>query len=352
MKILEIKNLSSGYKEKNKTKIISSNINLEISKGELIALIGPNGSGKSTLLRTISGLQDKIKGQINIQNKNIFKITTKERAFLLSLVLTEDIYAQNMSVYDLVSIGRHPYSGHLGILTDTDKKKIIYSLQKLNLHEYTNRFIDTLSDGEKQRVMIARALAQDTPLMMLDEPTAHLDLPNRVELMKSLLELTHSTQKAIIISTHELDLAIQWCDKIWLMDKKGDISVGTPEDLILENNISKTFSSKSFNFDIESGNFIINRNTNHTILIYNKTFCSLWLKKALERIGYKAELKNTPFNKKQDKNINYILYIYELDYNKWKINYNNKKIICTNIEEVLHNIPNPKSKVLLNEIKD
>jgi iron complex transport system ATP-binding protein len=217
MSILTTHKLSIGYSKKGKVNIVQSELNLKLQSGELVCMIGPNGSGKSTLLRTLTGLQKPLTGNTTIDGKEISKLKQREKALMISLVLTERVEIENATVYNLVSLGRHPHSNWWGNVTNEEDAIIREAIEMVHLEHKMHQNINELSDGERQRAMIAKALAQDTPIIMLDEPPAHLDLPNRVEIMLLLHRLAHKTDKAIILSTHELDLALQAADRIWLI---------------------------------------------------------------------------------------------------------------------------------------
>ena len=203
--ILTISNLEIGYKTNKTTKSVAGSLNLSLNPGELVCLIGPNGSGKSTLMKTLAGLLPALQGNIFLNDVNIAQISRKLLAQKLSLVLTEPIVTGNLTAYDLVSFGRYPYTGWLGTLTDPDRHHVDEAIQQAGITPYVQRNIHELSDGERQKAMIARALCQDTQIILLDEPTAHLDLPNRVDIMHLLKTLSRETDKAILLSTHELD---------------------------------------------------------------------------------------------------------------------------------------------------
>lgn len=250
MSILLTTLLSIGYKKT----AIQENLNLQIQEGELVCLIGPNGCGKSTLLRTLAGLQKPISGEITINNKQTHQLSATEKALLLAIVLTEKIEVDNLTVYDLVFTGRYPHSSWLGNRTELDIEKTQEAINMVHLAHKQNSFINELSDGEKQRAMIAKALAQDTPLIFLDEPTAHLDLPNRVEIMLLLRRLAKETNKAIVLSTHELDLAIQVCDQLWLMNEQG-IETGVPSDSEIKTHIQATFACDALEINPTTGSF-------------------------------------------------------------------------------------------------
>nr|WP_320120030.1 ABC transporter ATP-binding protein [uncultured Marinifilum sp.] len=285
--ILTTKNLSIGYKQSKKDALcLLSDINLTIRRGEMVCLLGPNGAGKSTLMRTIAGIQVPLAGYTMVEGTPIRDRNFKEIAQLLSIVLTERINVGNLTVYHIVSLGRHPYTSWMGKLSKGDNEKIKWAMEQVGVLHYANHFVNQLSDGEKQRVMIAKALAQDTPLIMLDEPTAHLDLPNRVEIMRLLHRLARETNKAILLSTHELDLALQAADLIWLMSRNQPVKVGAPEDLVLNGSIEETFHNKSFNFDRKTGNFIMNYQKKQTIQLLGNDVMGFWTQRALSREGY------------------------------------------------------------------
>ncbi len=329
--ILKTSDLSIGYKEKRAEDLcLLSNLNLTIRRGELVCLLGPNGSGKSTLMRTIAGLQAPLKGKTLVEGIPIRERNFSEIARLLSIVLTERLQVGNLSVYHIVSLGRHPYTSWMGGLSKKDKFMIQWALEQVGLWQYENRLITQLSDGERQRVMIAKALAQDTPLIMLDEPTAHLDLPNRVEIMRLLRDLAKETDKAILLSTHELDLALQAADIIWLMSKNNDLKIGAPEDLVLSGHIEETFKNKSFNFDRKSGNFIMNYQKKQKVQLIGNDIMAFWTQRALAREGYQVTRERTK---------NCSIHLIE-DNMEWQINQQGEIINCKNIQDLLLNLNN------------
>ena len=264
---------------------VQSDLNLQANARDLICLTGTNGAGKSTLLRTLAGLQKPLKGTITIQNKSVHKLSSYERSTLFSLVLTDPVDVENLTVHDLVALGRFPYTNWAGSLSEIDEAKITESLQQVNLAHKAHSYLNEISDGEKQRAVIAKALAQDTPLVLLDEPTAHLDLPNRIEIMLLLRRLSVNTQKTFILSTHELDLALQMADKIWLMGENG-VEIGIPEDLMLSGKFQEAFGSQSFKFDEADGHCKINHLMGPLqVKIVGDKPAILWLERALIRCG-------------------------------------------------------------------
>lgn len=282
---LQTINLNIGYKKH----IVQKNLNLSAQKKDLICLTGTNGSGKSTLLRTLAGLQPAISGQIFLSDTNINTLSNKQKSHLLSLVLTDNIEIENLTIKGLVSMGRIPYTNWYGKLSPEDEKIINEALDNVNLLHKADCKITEISDGEKQRAVIAKALAQNTPLVLLDEPTAHLDLPNRIDVMLLLRRLSVTTEKIFILSTHELDLALQISDKIWLMTKDG-IKEGIPEDLMLQNIFQDAFGSKSFYFDDIDGHCHLKQLCGPLkVSVINKTDRTnkyeSWMRRALIRVG-------------------------------------------------------------------
>ncbi len=284
--LMETRKLSIGYSLDKGAKVLGEAIDLKLTKGSFIALLGPNGSGKSTLIKTLSGLLKSLAGDVFVDGVNLNDIAKTQRAKKISVVLTDPISTPGLSVYDVVSLGRFPYTNWLGKLTTKDEEIIESSLQLVDMQSFANRALQTLSDGEKQRVMIAKALAQQSEIVILDEPTAHLDLINRVEIMKLLRKLAHEQNRAILISTHELDLAMQSADMLWLMRADKQISVGAPEDLILNQSMQDVFAQSSVDFDHITGMFKIKHEIKTEMhFSSDNDQIALWTKKALEKIG-------------------------------------------------------------------
>jgi iron complex transport system ATP-binding protein len=285
MSLLKTKELSIGYSQRSELVVVQSGLNLEVYPGQMICLIGPNGCGKSTLLRTLSGLQLPLAGRVLINSDDIIKLSSSARAQLISLVLTDRVDIDNATVRSIVAMGRHPYSNWWGSLSGAEYKKVDEAIRLVHLEKKSNQLFAELSDGERQRVMIAKAFVQDTPVIMLDEPTAHLDLPNRVEIMLLLHRLAHESGKAILLSTHELDMALQAADSIWLMTDNG-IEVGVPEDLVLKGSFSDAFLSSNYFFNPTNGNFSMNYQLNKEIGLIGERTKIYWTLRALARAGY------------------------------------------------------------------
>lgn len=287
--ILNTKGLAAGYGSGPKLKEVLSGLDLDLKQGELTCLLGPNGSGKSTLIRTLTGIQKALNGEVAIGGKAVRDYTQKELARKVSMVLTDRQAPGNLTAFALVSLGRFPYTGWMGTLTQADKKLIRWAMEVTGTVPFANRHIGELSDGERQKVMIARALVQDTDLIILDEPTAHLDLPNRMEIFHLLLELAHSSGKAILLSTHEMDMALTHADRLWLVHQQS-ISAGVPEDLVLAGMLEAAFTRERLTFDYEAGGFKASRKSDlPAIHVTGPAALQKWTRNALERKGYPIE---------------------------------------------------------------
>jgi len=247
---INISDLTVGY-DKNP---LLKDINLASNSGKMIGLFGRNGQGKSTLLKTISGLLPPISGGFNFEGIDILALSEKERAKVLSIVSTTQQNIGGITVKDFIAFGRFPYTNWLGINTNKDFQEIDNAIALCKLENLAHRNYDELSDGEKQKVNIARAIAQDTPLIILDEPTVHLDLINKVEVFKLLKELSTNYNKTIIISTHQIEYALQICDEIWLINDK-EIEAFSPESLINANKLSQLFDEDIISFDKNTQSF-------------------------------------------------------------------------------------------------
>lgn len=286
---IQLQGLSIGYITKKERKTVAEGITASILSGELTCLLGVNGIGKSTLLRTLSAFQPKLDGDIFVQQKEISSYSEKELSTLLSVVLTEKCDIKNMSARELIGLGRSPYTGFWGTLSNEDKQFVERAISLVKIENLSNRMVDTLSDGERQKVMIAKALAQNTPIIFLDEPTAFLDFPSKVEIMQLLHRLSRETNKTIFLSTHDLELALQIADKIWLIDKHSSVTIGTPEDLSLSGKLSSFFARKGIIFDEESGLFRIENSYNRKIRLSGHGQLYTMVRKALLRNGVLAD---------------------------------------------------------------
>ena len=232
--VIRTKNLSIGYVLKGgHLKLVHDALDLNLYPGEVTCLLGLNGAGKSTLLRTLCGFQPSLGGEIELKGKPLASYSQGDFSRMVGVVLTEKTNAGGITVYELVSLGRHPYTGFFGQLRQDDRRIIEESLAAAGIAHKARNYVSELSDGERQKAMIAKALAQQCPIILLDEPTAFLDVTSRIETMVLLHKLAVEQQKAILLSTHDLDLAIQLGDCLWLQEKKRPMACGTPEDLIM-----------------------------------------------------------------------------------------------------------------------
>ncbi|MDQ7028254.1 MAG: ABC transporter ATP-binding protein [Anaerolineae bacterium] len=285
--ILKTHQLAIGYPKFT----VAADIDVALYEGELVCLIGPNGAGKSTLLRTIAGIQTPITGHTTLLGDDVHKLEARELARRLSIVLTDRIDVGLLSGYALVALGRHPYTDWTGQLSKQDEAIIRWAVEAVGAEEIAPRNVNELSDGERQKLMIARALAQEPAVMLLDEPTAYLDLPRRVEIMLLLRDLARKTSRAILLSTHDLDLALRNADRIWLMPKDGVLQVGAPEDLVLSGAFESAFSSEGVLFDRRAGSFRTQVEATKTIVVEGEGVRKIWTIRALERIGYALDDK-------------------------------------------------------------
>jgi len=254
--ILETKDLAIGYTAKKKLSVIADEINIKLKKHQLVALLGKNGIGKSTLLRTLTKVQPKLAGEIILKEKNLEEISSRHLSQKISLVLTERIPDSNLTVYELIALGRQPYTNWIGTLTDQDRSFINFAIDNTKIRNLIQKKYYELSDGQLQKVMIARALAQNTEIIILDEPTAHLDVHHKIEVFNLLQTLVKKFKKTVILSTHEVQLALQHADELWLMNDK-QFTYGNTHDLIADGELSSLFDSQLIQFDVNSKQFIL-----------------------------------------------------------------------------------------------
>ncbi|MFO8021969.1 MAG: ABC transporter ATP-binding protein [Perlabentimonas sp.] len=286
---VSIDNLGIGYNPNN---YLLPKFSVEAHEGELIALVGRNGIGKSTLLRTIMGLHAPFEGRVNIIGKSASSLLRKERSRLLSFVPADTVKIPNLFIRDFVALSRFPYTGWSRTLAAADWDMVDKSLLQVGINHLSYRDITTVSDGERQRAMIAFALAQDAKIILLDEPTAYLDLPNKFEVVRLLSQLAHSRNKTIIYSTHDLQGAISEADNIWMMLDTGFVA-GAPEDIALSNGFNRFLANTNMMFDISAGLFKNQRNLEKTIALNGQGVAMLWTKKLAERLGFTTAENNS-----------------------------------------------------------
>lgn len=252
--------LTTGYRNSKVEKLVTKNLTASLYSGELTCLLGPNGAGKSTLLRTLTGFQKPLSGEIELEGKPLRYYSSNELARTVSVVLTEKPMLENMDAETLVSLGRSPYTGFWGKLGKEDKQAVDEAISLVGIEELRHRMIQSLSDGERQKVMIAKALSQSTGVIFLDEPTAFLDYPSKVEIMLLLHSLAHEKVKTVFMSTHDLELALQLSDRIWLMDQNLGVCAGKYRELAESGDIERYFAHPGIIFDRNNGVFLIDSN--------------------------------------------------------------------------------------------
>lgn len=274
---------------------LASGLNLELRPAELVCLIGPNGVGKSTLLRTLAGMEKPLAGTVWLEGENLHRLPPLELAKRLAIVLTGRVESPLLTARELVSLGRHPYTDWLGRLTVRDKESVQRAMQMTDTLHFGARPLAQLSDGERQKVIIARALAQEPKTLLLDEPTAFLDLPRRVELLQLLRRLARQTGTAILLSTHDLDLALRLSDRLWLLSSAGKMEVGLPEELALNGAVARVFQSEGAYFDHAIGAFRVHQPVHGPISLEGNGYgvTDAWTWRALERLGYEVHNGNS-----------------------------------------------------------
>ena len=255
--VIQGKELGIGYRSGRQTKFVHRNLNFELHRGELTCLLGANGAGKSTLLRTLAAAQPGLEGKLELLGKPLDAYTERERSRLIGVVLTDKTQAGGLTVYELVALGRQPHTGFFGRLNKKDEAVIEHALQAVGIAEKAKNYTAELSDGERQKVMIAKALVQECPLILLDEPTAFLDVVSRIEIMTLLHRLAVEEQRAILLSTHDIEQALVLADRLWLLTPENGLECGVTEDLILANRMDTLFNKedKTIRFDLMHGVF-------------------------------------------------------------------------------------------------
>ena len=318
---IRLTGLSIGYRGKHSVKCVADGISQAIHSGELTCLLGENGAGKSTLLRTLSGFLSPLAGEISILGRPLSSYKERELATVIGVVLTEKSNLQNMTVRELVGMGRSPYTGFWGRLSADDRHKVDDALSLVGIAALSDRMVQTLSDGERQKVMIAKALAQETPIIFLDEPTAFLDYPSKVEILHLLHRLSREMHKTIFLSTHDLELALQIADRLWLMPRRSDpekrgsadgsaggqevghgggrkggrsVTVGTPEDLSLDGTLDMFFRRKGVAFEKQTGLYRIEPEYRAEVRLTGDPVACEMVRKALRRNGIRAVAAPAP----------------------------------------------------------
>lgn len=287
--VIQGKDLSIGYRTGKQEKTVHENLNFQLHAGELTCLLGANGAGKSTLLRTLSASQPSLGGELMMLGKSVNEYTEKERSRTIGVVLTDKTFAGGLSVYELVGLGRQPHTGFFGRLSKEDKRIIEEAMENVGIAHKARSYTAELSDGERQKVMIAKALVQECPLILLDEPTAFLDVVSRIEIMHLLHRLAIEQQKAILLSTHDIEQALVLSDKLWLLSKEHGLQCGVTEDIILNHQMENLFPHKNICFDYEHGVYYPLSNGQKEIFVESEDPTLLhWSLNALNRHGYQC----------------------------------------------------------------
>jgi iron complex transport system ATP-binding protein len=322
--ILSFDSLKIGYVSGKNENVLLPPLTASADNGELIAVIGRNGIGKSTLLRTLTGLQQPLGGDIFYNGKNIRDYSRMELAQKVGYISTEIIQVSNMRVYDLVALGRFPHTNWIGKIEMKDHEVILDALKKTSMEPFSRKFISELSDGERQKSMIARILAQDTSIMIMDEPTAFLDVAGKYEILHLMHMLSSKSDKTIIFSTHDLQMAISQSDKIWLiLDNK--LIEGAPEDLMITGAFDHLFDSSTVLFNSEDGTFSFRSDTKGSIYIEGDGNKRRWTEKAINRAGYTVS---------KEKTIPYVI-IPDDDNNCWQLSGQSNIQECSSIYELI-----------------
>lgn len=285
--ILEAKQLSIGYRSGKSDKIILSDLNFTLNRGELTCLLGTNGVGKTTLLRTLSATQPSLSGSLNLLGRPIESYSDADLSKLIGVVLTDKPQAGGLSVYDLVALGRQPHTGFFGRLSRHDHEIIRHAIEVVGIAHKAQSYTAHLSDGERQKVMIAKALVQECPFILLDEPTAFLDVASRLEVLELLHKLAHDENKAILLTTHEIEQTLILADRLWLITPDEQLLCGITEDLVLNHAMDLLFVEKDIQFDLMHGIFSPTvRGDKRTVLQAENEILRHWAQNALNRHGY------------------------------------------------------------------
>lgn len=282
--VLSGKNLSLGYESRNQRKVVLSNLDFELVSGQMTCLLGPNGVGKSTLIKAIMGKIEPFSGSLELFGTAPTSYHRDALSKKLSVVLSEPVFPAQMTVEQLVALGRTPYLNWSGRLSAEDKKHVSKALEATKMDYLGQERLGELSDGQRQKAMIARALAQDCPVMVLDEPTSHLDLVNRYEIMQLLQEIAKIKKKAVLVVTHDLDIAIETGQQLWILNCGSPLISGTPEDLILQGEINHLLPSEKYFFDPKRGKVVMHHEK-PSIQIEGPEELVYWVEKALLKSG-------------------------------------------------------------------
>jgi iron complex transport system ATP-binding protein len=276
--------LSLGYSQQGKRKELLHDLAFQLYSGELTCLLGPNGVGKSTLIKAILGDLKPWEGRLILDQQELHTYSLEERAKRIAVVLSEPSYPGNLTVGQLVALGRTPHTSWGGKLSTEDRIWVGQALSDTRLTALRDERLGELSDGQRQKAMIARALAQDGKVLVLDEPTAHLDLINRLEIMTLLREISQKKEKAVLVVTHDLDIALETADRFWLMNCGSPLHMGRPEDILLSGKIQDLFPGEKYRFELERGKVELVQDPDN-LSIEGPAAGVYWVKKALQKAG-------------------------------------------------------------------
>ncbi|MBR5541565.1 MAG: ABC transporter ATP-binding protein [Bacteroides sp.] len=292
--VISANDLRIGYRTGKQEKIVHEHLNFQLLAGELTCLLGANGTGKSTLLRTLSASQPSLGGELQIAGKNLNEYSEKERSRTIGVVLTDKTFTGGLTVYELIGLGRQPHTGFFGRLNKEDKRVIEEAMENVGIANKARSYTAELSDGERQKAMIAKALVQECPLILLDEPTAFLDVVSRIEIMHLLHRLATEQQKAILLSTHDIEQALVLSDKLWLLSKEHGLQCGITEDIILNHQMENLFPHRDIRFDYEHGVYYPTVHGEKEISVESQDKTLLhWTMNALNRNGFECkQIKN------------------------------------------------------------
>lgn len=307
--MIKVKNIHLGFTSKTANTILLEDVSFDLSEGMLYSILGSNGKGKTTLMKALAAFHKPMKGEVLLQNKNINSYSYPELSRLISVVFTEKTQVEYMSVFEMVSLGRAPYTGFYGSLNSSDLRVISNSMNLCGISHLKQRNVATLSDGEYQKTLIAKALAQETPIIFMDEPANYLDAAGRITLMKLLRDLVRNENKTIVLSMHEIDLALKYSDKILMFNGNKKLKMGMPEDLILNGSINGLFAPQGLVFNIHEGIFHDESEEKVQVKIDAPEVLKIWILNALKR--YEVFSSNSAQN--ISISMNNDLFVYQKD---------------------------------------
>lgn len=287
--VFEGRGLTTGYKQGKQWVEVHQGLDFTLYAGEMTCLLGCNGAGKSTLLRTLATAQPALSGKLNLFGRPIADYSARELSKSIGIVLTERTQTGGLTVYELVALGRQPHTGYFGRLRSYDKDLIHHAIESVGLREKANSYMAQLSDGERQKAMIAKALVQECPVIILDEPTAFLDVVSRIEMMELLRQIAVNENKAVLLSTHDVEQALAMGDKLWVMTNDRKMLCGTVEDVVLSGCMDHLFEHQTIRFDLSKGCYLSHSHKGKDVaLVATDSMLHYWAKNALQRNGFQC----------------------------------------------------------------